>query len=330
MRTFSHPKSKDISMMISVGEYQMLTGHEDGSIRLWSISSKERDSYDFRLDAEFLQHEKAIRHLTLADNRFIAVSVDETLSIWNIDSETCEKILKCSDNKPRIPFSSANSIALLPNNLLAIGGYCSDAWGGFDVWDLVSGECIFQKPFLFHRPGSIMLTTIKGYLTVYPEYGGTFALWKINAQQCIQISETHADRIYSLATTSDEEIITGGFGLSLYNVLETGKVIPSDILPYPNDNVIDILIPLADTFEVLTISRKYCCSGTIELKDYIAQTSRFIDISKIGSEDIVAGYHIFSPGYQLIIAAGKTEFGVTPLSPTMTRFAPVITPLTIL
>lgn len=336
MQTFSTDDTKDISVMISIDENKMLTGHKDGTIRLWSISKGSSDNYHFEMKCEFVKHTKEVRYLILGHGRFIAVSLDHTLSIWDLSTNNCEKVIEWEDKTAKVSFSGATSITLLSDNLLAVGGYCSQAWGCVDIYDLKAGKCLFGGLGMHHRPGAMLLTTVKGYLVVHPEFGGNLTVWKISPTECKQVSEAHAKRIYSLAATSTEDIITGGFGLSLYTVMETGKVVPSETLPYWNDNVIDTVIPLANTEVALTVSRKGYCAGTIELKDYVAQTSQVLGNSITASSAFdksivafnpIAHHHIFSPGHQLIIAADETKLCFTPLPSSWGPFTPVATPL---
>lgn len=254
----------DTTKVQAISNDEILTGHQDGTIRLWEVQAKLGGSHSLNLKSTFSGHKDAILHLvsipSLYDCHFISVSKDDTLKIWRgQENKTLKPYGRAAS------FSDCESIVLLPDGLIAVSGMHSPAWGGFDIWDIETGKCLFGEQGLSHRPYGMELAYTNGYLAFHP-YCGPLSIWKVTRDSCEKVNECNDQRIYSMAVSPKGEIITGGFSLNIYQLSQQGNLWQYNKSNIPNSNAIDAIIPISDQ-QIAIVDRQGFCGGTVKIAD---------------------------------------------------------------
>lgn len=267
MPLFDHKKASDITTIKAVSGTQFLTGHENGKIRLWEVRLQSDGSYTFKVEKTFSDHEGPILHLVSDPSNprnFISISEDNTLKVWmGWRSITLQSDASCS-----ISFAGCEAVAFLPKQgLVAVGGMVSPAWGGFDIWDINTGQCLFTEQGRVHRPHGMALACVNGYLAWHPHCADySLSIWNVSQYGCQKVSECIDQRIYSMAVSPKGEIITGGFSLNIFQLSPKGVLWKYDKSDIPNSNVIDVIMPISND-AVAIVDRQGHCSGTVKMVD---------------------------------------------------------------
>lgn len=298
MKIFSNAQTKGIATLIAVDENKVLTGSETGQIKLWAFNNKKSD-YDFKCLSVFSKHSKKVYRLALLPNhRFLSCSAD-SLRIWHIDSGACEHILAGG------AVYTIYAVTALPDDLVAVAGQVSPAWEGFDIWDMRTGKCIFKEQGPLHRAYGMSLgVTRQGYLAVQGNCAGDLAIWKVNRQECKEVSATKIGRLYSMAVQPTGEIITACFSLDVY--AENSSGVFQKIKTIENGNVIDDIFPLGN-YRVLTIDRQGNCSGTLKLWNYVTGSCERLDNSRTPSGAVSESHAVF-PESGIVLSVSEGAF----------------------
>jgi WD40 repeat protein len=276
--------NQDITKIVAIGN-EVLVGCKNGNIILIRESG----------GITFLGHSGEITNFALLPNKkFISSSKDGDFRIWNMTSVSCERILE----KGSIDASECDAIAVLPDGLVAISGNCSPAWGCFDVFDTITGHCLFKKQGCVHRPEGMLVGVAKTYLVVHPCCHGSLSIWMVNRHVCVPVNARDNDRIYSMAISSNGEIITGSDSLNIFTLSDIGNIENSVTLN--NFNVIDYIIPI-DSYKLLIVDRQGFNVGTIKLCDYLKGSITYLS----DCDSQYDSSYIFLPRLNTILSIGS-------------------------
>lgn len=258
MKIISNIFTKDITSIIYISDHKILSGNINGNIALLALT-EYHSIFNLQCEHNFSGHSNRRNYLkVIPNNRFVSISSDGTIRIWNLNYNICEKILKGGS----VILSECDSILALHNDLIVVAGNCSLAWECFDVWDIKTEECIYHNNGLMHRAHGVSMSVVKGFIAVKEHCVGGLSIWKVDREQCTQLDICDDQRTYSMTVSKTGEIITGGFSLNVFTVFDDGKIKKYKTLE--NGNVIDNIIAL-EGYRVLTINRKNSCAGTLKI-----------------------------------------------------------------
>lgn len=302
MKLYNHDGLNDISVLAPVGGNKLLTGHENGDIKLWTVK-KSGGSYEFGQNQLF-QGSSRIRRLCLLPNGRLIASCEKEVRIWNLDSGHCEKVLTAEAlSQGSVSLSSCHSIVPLDDGLMAMSGNCSPAWECFDVWDLRTGTLLFREQNRSHRAYGLMLaTTPNGYLVVNGNCSGELSVWKVDRSTCEQVSQCDSERSYSISASPTGEIAIGGRELNVYTILEDGSIQNSYNLKTPKLNVIVAILPLGP-YKFLAVDCEYR-AGSLKIWDCVSKTFDTVGDSQLGPDKLAYG-HVVLASEKMVLAISE-------------------------
>ena len=167
----------------------LASGSEDHTIRLWQISNGQC--------LQILKgHNNVVHSVAFSPDGMTLVSGsdDRTLRLWRVDDGQCLQILEGNSD-------SIWSVAFSPDGTMVASG-CDDKT--LRLWQISDGQCvrILQdiediSPVVFSPNGKLLASGCSELIR----------LWDISNGQCIRTLKGHIGRIWSVAFSSDGNII---------------------------------------------------------------------------------------------------------------------------
>lgn len=177
------------------GRY-IITGSDDGTIRLWNANITGTSSVDREL-LIFTGHLGGVWALKVDWERGIVItgSTDRTLIIWDLNTGGRLKHL--------LGHTSTVRCVELCDDLVVSGSRD----GTLRVWSLLTGECLHV--LVGHSASVRCLSLGPEWGTIVSgSYDNTCRLWNLQTGQCLRIFEGHSNKVYAVTSTS-EQIFSG-------------------------------------------------------------------------------------------------------------------------
>jgi WD40 repeat protein len=201
------------------GRY-FFTGHDDGTVRIWSIDGQELSTN--------LNHQSPITSVAVSENWLFSGSYDNTIKQWDISSGQYVQTFVGHDNKVRSVavsekwlFSGSDDNTIKQWNILT--GQCVQTFVGHDnkvrsvavsekwlfsgsddntikQWDILAGQCV--QTFTDHQ-GTVRSLVVSGDLLFSGSEDRTVKQWEIATGQCVQTLTDHDNRVSSVAVSGD-------------------------------------------------------------------------------------------------------------------------------
>ena len=172
------------------GRY-ILTGSDDGTVRLWSVLEEPRELLIFN------GHLGGVWALKVDWDRGILVtgSTDRTLILWDLHSGERLRHL--------LGHTSTVRCVELCDDLIVSGSRD----GTLRVWNINNGECIHV---LQGHTASVRCLSIgsEGGTVISGSYDNTCKLWKLSSGECLQTFIGHHNKVYAV-TSTPEHVYSG-------------------------------------------------------------------------------------------------------------------------
>lgn len=170
------------------GRY-ILTGSDDGTVRLWStnVVNEQREM------GVYTGHLGGVWALKVDWERRILVtgSTDRTLIVWDLHSgERLEHLLGHT--------STVRCVELYDDFVIS-----GSRDGTLRVWSLIGGECLHLLQGHTASVRCLSLGPIAGTI-VSGSYDNTCRLWDIYTGECLKVFEGHTNKVYAVTSTSDQ------------------------------------------------------------------------------------------------------------------------------
>ena len=122
----------------------------------------------------------------------VSCSWDKTISIWDLNSGECLKILRGHE-------TSVSSMAVISDEKIISGSYCE-----IKVWDFESGACL-QTLNIGHIHYIHSIIKIINAKIASCDHSGKIIIWNKENGELLKIIDAHSDSIYSLKKLSDKK-----------------------------------------------------------------------------------------------------------------------------
>ena len=185
-------------------------GGSDFKIRIWDIDKSE-------CVKTLAAHSAHITSLEfIVPNLLVSGSSDGTLKVWNIQNGTCEHTIELSISNERFGYRSGHSNAIVSvvfvdtMNVLVSGSHSRDS--AIRVWDTITWECVFD----FHHQTSSAINALAAVandrLASACDMNNNVTVWNLNNGRLERSLIGHTDRVCSLLTLADGEMLASGSG----------------------------------------------------------------------------------------------------------------------
>ena len=166
---------------------QMLTGHDDSQVRLWSLNP----SHTFTSRVQMLTgHSRAVRAVAAsADGQWLASSGDEgSIRIWQRATGSCEQVLAINAAAPHLITFSPSSQWLASASQDGIVG----------IWDVQQGRCAARLTLHNSPPSTLLFGQDQTLISGSRE--GLISLWSWSEGEQLTTSIAgHHRQVHSLA-----------------------------------------------------------------------------------------------------------------------------------
>lgn len=251
MTIIDEPNTKAMSVMTSTRNDEMLIGHRNGNIYLWSFVQT--------IGSYIVNDNVPIVFIyPLNSSEFLSANKKGLIRIWNKYNCTVKK-------KFYVNWWISDYIVMLPNNLIAFSKFCPGRYltQTVDVWDVKRGALVHTSFDVCSRArGMPLVITTAGYLVVARRYGKKMRIWDISDRQCKKICEIRIGIVFSLAALPTNEIVTAFRDIVIYKFTQRGEIYKSKVIEHRN--IIDIIIPVSG-YKFLTIDRSRNHAGVLKL-----------------------------------------------------------------
>ena len=212
-RTFlSDAQFNSVTCLTILPNGQVVSGSEDGSIRIWDANSGECTAL-LKGHSSWVSCIAALPH-----NQIVSGSNDSCLRIWEVLSGNC--LLTLSGHTAGIL-----CVATLPDGRVISG---SDD-NTLRVWDSATGQCL--QTLEGHRGRILCVAILPDGRAVSGSTDTTLRLWNITTGECMKILEGHSDWIKAVAILPDSRMVSASSDhtLRVWDI-DTGDC--NQIMPY--------------------------------------------------------------------------------------------------
>ncbi len=205
------PESLDVTAVsLSFDGWQVLTGGNDGQIRIWEVTSR-------KCSAILNGHKARVHSVTLSEEErlLLSASADKTARIWDPIEGECLVTLSGHQGAVR-------DAVLTPNAKHALTGSVD---GTLMLWKTDTGERV--RVFVGHRGGvnSVAITRC-GNFALSASSDCTIKQWDLWTGKCIRTFEGSDSRVTSVCVSNDGCLMLSASGTHLQCwSLETGELV---------------------------------------------------------------------------------------------------------
>ncbi|MGB3401084.1 MAG: trypsin-like peptidase domain-containing protein [Microcoleaceae cyanobacterium] len=178
----------------------LVTGGEDGTVKLWNFASG-LDSGEFSLLHTLKGHDNAVLSVAITPDgqTVISGSWDSTVKIWDV--KTGELLQTLSGHSQMV-----SALAISPDGrILASGSKDSTV----KLWNLETGELIQTLKGHSLAVLSIAMSS-DGAVLATGSADGTIGLWQLNTGQPIRRFQSHTDGVWSVDISENSNTLVSG------------------------------------------------------------------------------------------------------------------------
>jgi len=183
------------SVVITKDRKQIISGSEDETIKIWSMSSGE-------CVKTLTGHRGQVKSIVIAEEQqqIISASADQTIKIWSMSSGECVKTLTGHTDW-------VSSMIITKDQLQIISGSHDKT---IKIWNLASGECV--KTLIGHTDWIKSIVFVENQQKIISaSTDWTIKIWEVASGKCIKTMLGHTDSIITMVVTEDQEkIISAG------------------------------------------------------------------------------------------------------------------------
>ncbi|KIM38762.1 hypothetical protein M413DRAFT_75797 [Hebeloma cylindrosporum] len=210
----------------------IISGSEDGSVRVWDASTGEILKV---LDG----HTKRVRSVKFSnDDRFIiSGSVDKSVRVW--DASTGET-LKVLEGHTR----AVSSVEFSSDDRFIISG----SWDkSVRVWDASTGETLKVLEGHTHQVTSVVFSSDSRFI-ISGSWDKSVRVWDASTGETLKVLEGHTNRVTSVAFSSDDRFIISGSYDKLVRVWDASTGETLKVLGYHTKRVTSVAFSSDDRF----------------------------------------------------------------------------------